>query len=70
MHVHFDCLKPYLNRQEEQDPTADQATLSDTERTHDEAEDMYDNMFIQYGRAEEATTDEQRDNNTARGHGK
>ena len=37
--------------------------MSDTERTHDEAEDMYDNMFIQHGRGEEATTDEQHDNN-------
>ena len=61
--VHFDRLKPYLNRQEEQEPTADQATMSDTERTHDEAEDMYDNMFIQHGHGEEATTDEQHYNN-------
>ena len=61
--VHFDRLKPYLNRQEEQEPTADQATMSDTERTHDEAEDMYDNMFIQHGHGEEATTDGQHYNN-------
>ena len=61
--VHFDRSKPYLNRQEEQEPTADQATMSDTERTHDEVVDMYDNMFIQHGRGEEATTDEQRGSN-------
>ena len=66
--VHFDRLKPYLNRQEEQEPTADQATMSETERTNEDVEDMYDNMFIQHGRGEEATTDEQHDNSTARGH--
>ena len=76
--VHFDRLKPYLNRQEEQGPTADpatmsdteergptagQATMSDTEKTNEEVEDMYDNMFIQYGRGDEAIMVVQHDNN-------
>ena len=47
--VHFDRLKPYLNRQEEQGPTADQATMSDSEKTNEEVEDMYDDMSIHNG---------------------
>ena len=74
--VHFDRLKPYLNRQEEQRPTVDQATMS--EKTNEEVEDMYDDMSIQNGLGDEAITVVQHDNNvsiskqcssTARDHG-
>ena len=61
--VHFDRLKPYLNRQEEQGPTADQATMSDSEKTNEEVEDMYDDMSIQNGLGDEAITVVQHDSN-------
>ena len=51
--VHFDRLKPYLNRQE----------VPDTEKTNEEVEDMSDNMFIQNGLGDEAITVVQHDNN-------
>ena len=52
--VHFDRLKPYLNRQEEQGPTVDQATMS--EKTNEEVENMYDDVSIQNGLGDEAIT--------------